>query len=348
MKILVFYPEKHWVARFYRGSAVLERMRDPKGLSFMRYNPKRDLWEQALGADVALFVRNTMPDDYKAMLCMKDLGIKTWYDLDDDYLNVPLYQDAFPFYQAEPVREAVKGMMKDADYMTVSTPGLKEAVEKHRKGPIEIIPNSLDEMAFKDIMEYPHKEGDQLKYSWRGGESHDADLEGFRESFLLFHEKAPKEVKFIFLGHIYWQLFFDPVKNMRHEDRIERFHYGSYVQDFYKFVLSFREKIHPHFHFVPLINNEFNRSKSCISAIEGIYAGAIPIVPAYLGEEWAIPGALQYNNPQEAGEILLKSTRAGYEEHKMRWMACAKWVKKNRLLSKANAQRLSILKRLGS
>jgi len=53
---------------------------------------------------------------------------------------------------------------------------------------------------------------------------------------------------------------------------------------------------------VPLADHIFNRCKSNIAAIEGIFAGAVCIVPDW--SEWQIPGTLKYNNPKEYSEHL--------------------------------------------
>lgn len=62
------------------------------------------------------------------------------------------------------------------------------------------------------------------------------------------------------------------------------------VMDYMKILSA----LNPTIMIAPLALSEFNRSKSCIAALEGFFAGAAAVGPNF--QEWQIPGCVRYDS----------------------------------------------------
>lgn len=340
MRILCFYPENMYPVYFWRGLGVMERLRkiDPSVDVFepspgWRSNPA-GLWSDMLKADVVYFMKCFLPHHITALDFANRMKVPVWYDIDDDLFSVPNDNPAKRGITKE-LQENIRVFIRHADAVTVSTEALVEVVEgvtgrKKELKKLEVIPNALDDYTFSD-WNHPVNTNTVLM-TWRGGESHKMDLLAHTESFHHFLENTT-DTKMLFLGHNpIWMTGCDP-----------RFMEHPAIPDFYAWMRVFRDKIHPRAHVVPLVDNAFNRSKSAISAIEGIYAGALPIVPNW--PEFQIPGALKYDSPEQVGKLMVDAMTMEESEWDIRRHQTRDlWLRDQRLLSKVNRKRIEVAK----
>ena len=91
---------------------------------------------------------------------------------------------------------------------------------------------------------------------------------------------------------------------------------------------------------VPLLSNEFNRCKSNIAWIEGTFAGAAVLAPAF--EEFAkVDGIMTYDT-QEVFELNALEMIKNTDFCKQMWQKSKDYINANLLLSKINPLRLEI------
>ena len=324
MKILAYIPpvQVKSPARIYRGEGMLERL----GATVDYVTPEMLNWDWAQWMragkeyDWLFLMRPAQPHEVQFASRAQGFGIKLWYDLDDDYSAVEPDNAAWPTFQRQDVRDSWQWFLENADLVTYSTQGL---VKKFGKG--HWLPNALDDKIFDLKKSYPAPKKGLI--TWRGGGSHFQDLQDFAPMLNSVIANSP-DWTFHFMGfYPYWMSH----KNVK---------VTQYIQDYWYFMSMF-EQMKPWGHVVPLNDNGFNRSKSCIAALEAIYAGAVPIVPNF--EEWEIPGALVYNDAKSFMDALNTIKAMTEEEHQGRWTLAMNWLRENRSLSKVNEKRLEIL-----
>jgi hypothetical protein len=136
-------------------------------------------------------------------------------------------------------------------------------------------------------------------------------------------------------------LGYDPWYMRAGEEAKKRISFQPYNTDYFGFMGQFK-RMKPWTHIVPLTDNPFNRAKSNISALEAIYAGAIPIVPDW--EEWQIPGAMRYNSFESFGETVKTAMAIQPKAHIFLWDMCISWIRENRILSVTNQARIEALR----
>lgn len=134
----------------------------------------------------------------------KEQGCKVVYEIDDAYQHIPLV-NIKPSYRemCKPqTTQAVGRIMSMCDYVTVSTPELREwvmRVSMHGKNTIFWLKNTLDLSMWKRIEKAPI---DEVMIGYAGSEQHVLDLPvlggSLHEMFMRHHEK----VSFGFMGYI--------------------------------------------------------------------------------------------------------------------------------------------------
>jgi len=213
----------------------------------------------------------------------------------------------------EYIGEHVKG----ADFVTVTTPYLKEEAAKLR-GSLEniyIIKNRLDleslgkEMNLTKKIQNPNE---KLRIGWAGGKYHINKILELEDTFKKLNEKYKNKLTFVFKG-------FDE-ENMNSEKEKENF---ERLKDFFK-----KEKIDYEFHpytksgdwkqyykelkslgidifFAPLKNDPSHEAKSELKYLEASLIGAPIVVPAIGGHKYAVKngetGILIYPEDQNKG-----------------------------------------------
>jgi hypothetical protein len=166
---------------------------------------------------------------------------------------------------------------------------------------------------------------------WRGGHTHDRDLETYAHEIIEAYNKFP-DWAFVFLGHQPWRI----IEKMNPK-RVSLRPFTPEVIDF----IHDLQKIRAAIHIVPLHDNIFNHAKSCIAHLEGTLAGSAILGPDW--KEWQDIGCVNYKNPQDFGERLQALMAAPHSEiQKINENALSK-IGETRNLARTTQMRLEIL-----
>lgn len=276
--LIVNAPEEINGVTMWREYAPLKLLRDVYGneIEIIFNETGRVFDHHLLFADVVMAFRPCNPEHPSVLARAKELGCKVIVDFDDDLLNVPI---GFSFYKELFNRSAyVLESLALADVVWLSTENLKSVYEtalvnftnqvKRQNGgampeiygsaPVmKVIPNAI---LHEELPEKPN--GNTRIAIWRGADFHRDDLEAYR----IQYEQILRNVDYFqWVGYMpTW----GEVKNSR--ARID-FNPGVQADKWF----SYLQKLKPSLIWKPLVNNQFNDSKSNISWIEATVAGGI-------------------------------------------------------------------------
>ena len=183
-----------------------------------------------------------------------------------------------------------------ADGVTTPSPHLAKYYEEvHKCRNVYVYPNSVDPKEYPTVNLMPH-EG--IRILWQGGGSHFADWYPLREAIREIAVKYP-QVKFIV-----WGSQFRWVHDNIPENQIEFLDWMDYPA--YK---PMRSIIDADINLCPLLDNEFNRSKSAIKWYESTMPSKPEVtlaakVPPYSDEMVDGETGLLYSDTQEFVEKL--------------------------------------------
>jgi glycosyltransferase involved in cell wall biosynthesis len=193
------------------------------------------------------------------------------YELDDDVWSVNAENFlAFSHHQREDVRDAITHGAEIADLITVTTPHLAEVMTRYTGNPdVAVLPNCVPGW----LLDLPREPRARPSAGWQGGASHGADIGLVTEATRRFLKRFPGwDLRLT--GTDYRPSFRAP------EGRASYTHWHPVNDDpaAYYSALDFDIGLSP------LLDNEFNSSKSGIRVIEYMARGIVPIasdVPAY-------------------------------------------------------------------
>lgn len=261
MKILVINPDEKDATSYYRAWGTFKDLRQRHGIEFVNYSNLATTckggvnWSHLINFDVAFFQRSLGKDSLNLLEYLKDLGIKIWYDLDDDLWNIPDSYWIKKFF--DPIQlQTIENHIKQADLVTCSTEQLSKVIKEKTNKEAHVISNAWDIERFPLLPHNP--EG---KTIWRGSNTHKDDLRSNRETI----EQIGKETKITFMG-------FDPIKerpllNIKDYEFVpplDPFHYFKWIRD-----------NRPKQFIVLLQDSVFNQSKSNVAWLEATAAGAL-------------------------------------------------------------------------
>jgi glycosyltransferase involved in cell wall biosynthesis len=168
-------------------------------------------------------------------------------EIDDDLFNVPKHNLAHGFYIQPEVRKQLAGNLAVANLVTVSTEYLGKRMREYTDAPIEVLPNCLNLRRFPKRLESSRG----LSVGWAGSGTHRADLEAVAGPLKRAVDKAGAQ--FVGVGADYTDTI--NAKDSR---------YIGWSDDIYAYyeLLNFDIGV------APLEDNEFNRSKSPVKALE--------------------------------------------------------------------------------
>lgn len=175
-------------ASYYR---VLQPMRDLRatGVDVVPFEPPYSQLTM-LGLDVIYAHKPIEPKYLEVIRYAKALGIKLWFDYDDDLFNIP---NEHPAYADFLDKQTIARLAFCADVITVSTDVLKELMEAavYNGPPVHVVDNYI-------IHEMPD-EKPEFRIVWRGGRSHVQDLEAIIP--VLTEAAKTHEVHLIGISH---------------------------------------------------------------------------------------------------------------------------------------------------
>ena len=202
----------------------------------------------------------------------KELGKPVVLDLDDDFLNLPtnhpdrlsgVFTDSLP---------SLLYAITAVDAVAVTTQALYDVVSEFAKS-VYLLPNYLDDAIWKFKPLPQGKQDETVKLIYIAGQSHYPDLELIEPALLNISNKYGSKVEFVFYGIEHPIL--KSLKNAVHIPS-KTYEYKNFAEDVNNFDAAIG--------IAPLVNNQFNASKSELKYLEysaiGL-AGVFSNVPAY-------------------------------------------------------------------
>ncbi|MGM5482636.1 MAG: glycosyltransferase family 4 protein [Nanobdellota archaeon] len=191
----------------------------------------------------------------------------------------------------------IEEQIKKADFITVSTPYLKEEVSKLRNGEENIyhLKNRLDLDSLKDSMPEIKQKKNNIRIGWAGGKYHIDKLLNMKNVFKELKNKYNEDITVVIKG-ITPANMKTPKEKQEFNKLYDLFHDNSIKCEFHPYTKSgdWREyykqlgKLDLDIFFAPLIDDPPHHAKSELKYLESAYIGAPIVVPAIGGHKHAI------------------------------------------------------------
>jgi hypothetical protein len=337
MKILILQKKVESAVTYYRTNVPFAELGRSHGHDVDFMLPK-DVTNDILHKyDVVVFHRPELDIEMRILWLCHVAGIKIWVDIDDLLWKIPTSNPASVLFTPESKTNLQRGFI-NADVVTCSTPALKEAIMAEFGVEAHILPNAYNDR--EPLTNTFQRQREKALVLYRGSNTHDGDLFTYRDAF-----KPYQHIDYNFMGLQPWYMF------KRYGGQLDRLFLHGYKQSVLDYFAVI-ENMKPNFFVFPLEDNEFNRCKSNIAAIEATMAGAVIIAPSYMPEFAKIDGALLFDDERQLGEILstIDYDFSQHEDSDKERTVYAKlfnrqldWVTKNVRLTQINDKRNQLL-----
>lgn len=269
-------------------------------------------WTVFQGVSVFIFQRPFTEHHADIIRLAKDMGVKVILDYDDDLLNVSEANHTYIMYQEN--RDSLIDCLQLSDEIWVSTIGILYSFIEFNP-EIKVIPNAHHDYLFPVENKRPFDPNGK-RVIWRGGGSHEEDVYEVADGLVPIIN-TNQDWEFNFWGHR-----FTYMEQRCGDNYICRI--GMSLMQYFKAL----HQLNPQIAIFPLVNNKFNESKSNISFLESVFAGA-----AFFGNyqlfEFDKPGIMAIKEL----DVLFKIDRDFLiEEHDKSW----NYIQDNLLLSNIN------------
>lgn len=270
IRILAIIPNRNDATSFYRSIGPLTELTRRDGLNIEIAEPSSVSWSVIAANCDILFMQRPYNDDHVTMVKLAKIqGKPIWVDYDDDLFSVPESNPSHAVYGRDDIRRNIATIIASADHVTVSTETLKNAIQGMPTGPLAkkctVIRNALPMHIIPPAPELPDTRNNLI--CWRGSATHIEDVEIWMED-ILRATNSYKDYTFHFQGEVPWKLKKYATKNMVFSKSIDILEYFELLGN-----------IQPRAMIVPLVDCPFNRAKSDIAFLEGVWAGAMCIAP---------------------------------------------------------------------
>lgn len=247
--------------------------------------------EQLSWPDVVVFGR-TYPQQYDPIKWMKEFkahGKRVLYDMDDDFWQVS--KDNPSVLTSNAMKDQYEGMIRVADGIITPSKVLAKKFKKYFKKPVYICPNGVSDLVYQERM---RRHPQELVIGYMGAASHWEDLKIIGEAISKLAEKH----EFIFA---IYGLVGEPLEAAMYAYRkILQQNLQPEKKDYLKAAVEFGDMLKgvvvkhipfmpPELHptvlsncdfdigLAPLVDNEFNRGKSCIKFYEYASVGTVTL-----------------------------------------------------------------------
>lgn len=285
---------------YYRGYGELAKIQKLYSDDFKIEIAKGLDWHDLLKADAVFMERPYSPTYRDFLLYAQQEGIPVWVDYDDYLLGVPSWNPTHRLYADPDNRESLQEILATASVRSFSTRKLLDLMmADHDCLGSWVIQNGIaKDNKWRDRNNESSVRSNGQSVLWRGSETHQKDLLSYAAQIVETANKNP-DWKFDFMGYNPWFI----------SDYIPYTQFiGSYT------LRSYWEKIAncgASLIIVPLFDDDFNRAKSNIAALEASWlTGANVICPDW--DEWQIDGWLRYKTPEEFRTVLDNYLKVGY------------------------------------
>jgi len=319
MKLLYLSENQNSATSFYRGSGILKQLSElfdgQLDYDIINLQQVGMSWSNIVQYDIAWFERPASQASLNFAKYLKRINIPFIVDYDDAVFNIPEGNSASQYF-TEGVKDRINIMLLIADKVVVSTDALKD----NMCSDAVVINNCLNLRHLPDM----HSNSKRLNYVyWRGTDTHADDLYHFKNE--LFSVSLEYSGKFVFHGY---NPHFLTTGNQNCVYRP--------MSDIFEYFQQIKANP-PKVIIVPLQDNIFNRCKSNIAALEGIYFGATVIAPDF--PELQIPGVMNYKEEYEFEDLLRESIENKPNENMISW----KYICENYNLEKENLKRKELI-----
>lgn len=341
MKILAFIPNADDGTSFFRGNCVLNELHKNDPNIQIQYASIHSGFRflDAKGFDVAFFQRPDIAEFVITMDALKRINIPVVVDYDDYLLNVPAgnrYHQRMSDSDI-PYESNVIACLKLADQVIVSTEALKHNLSAYNPN-ITVVRNAFDNYCF-DLCERPSTNRIVL---WRGGATHKPDFEYYGDEIYQL-VKDNEDFSFIFWTELFKRRENPAYASIGHLlDQQPNFITKNVVSpiDYFQGL----KKMKPSLMLSVNQENEFNLSKSDICKLEGFFCGALCLHNDWPEWNWPVFRP-QSKYLYERGMMLLDLIRNKSNLVDEIYQDELEYVKKNRLLSEVNKQRIEVFKK---
>ena len=309
---------------FYRSSGVLKdlRRKTNHNITLIQWDQAQMNWSLINQFDLIMMQRPFSKESFNLCNYIRQCNIKLWIDYDDNLFAVNPENPTHALYSNPDIQANIKGILKLADIVSVPTEYLRQVYIEFNKNMV-VIPNALNDLLFQR----PELKPRTNHVVWRGPEAHIFDLMNYSKELNQITRDFP-EWRFMFMGFSPW--FLGDTTNKANVPSLDIVIYIKTLFDMAPSCLH-----------VPLHDNAFNRAKSNIAYIEGVYAGAVCVVPAW----WNVPGALSYTDGPSYYEAIRTIIAGEVDKVAMNNIAW-EFIMDSLVLSKTNIERLQVINSL--
>jgi len=246
----------------------------------------------AIEADLLVLIQNSDLDLLPVIEERRRQGKKTLIEYNDNFYEPPAWSPVAEPWSSPLIWQNYEILMRAADSMMVTGPGLAELFRSRTSAPIHIIENDFP----RDLPPYvapPSRE--EIRIGWAGSLGHMADLLAIQPVFLTLLQEFPN-LKISLMGN---ESIPEVLKLPA--ERIEFTPWGG-MQDYLNFLMKVQIGI------APMLDTGYNRCRSDIKAIEMVATGTLPVLQRTLPYEKFIreTGAPSFSSNQELLETLRK------------------------------------------
>lgn len=305
-KILMISDSYQMAGAFWRSTGPFLTLKEICNVQVVWTKRDEVSWSDLADCDLVYMHRPFSDKDIAIFDVAMDFMKPVWTDWDDNLLDIPIDNETHSTYTQNQNQSRIKYMIANSAHVSVSTVTMYtawvEAMKNYRKerpdicpedfeSRISVIQNGMNPRWFKWAR--PVKRMDKITILWRGSPHHQADIHeigGYVKKLM----NNNKDCMFLFFGMRPWWIFND-TENWLHIPILP--------------VNAFFRKMHqygPDLSWTSLHDNNFNRCKSNIGQIEGVMAGAVPIVPDWQGV-WDTDLGYAHKNPQDFHEKFQKA-----------------------------------------
>ena len=278
IRVLVATGDPADVPNFYRTVGPL--LADGKRYEVRAAGEERSItWLDLADIDVLCIPRCSTDGELRILELAKAAKVTTWVDYDDDLLNVPESSPAFVEYVTPAVRQNILLALAEADLVTVSTGALREVLQPARAEgarDVKVVRNGLHPRWPKRALF--HNRSDM--FAWRGSATHIEDVRVYAEAIAA---GIPASATFQMLGWFAYPLALAVGKKNDNVHYTKELPINMYFRELEAAGIAAM--------IVPLVDNDFNRSKSNVAQLEALSVGALSIVPDW--PEWQLPGSFR-------------------------------------------------------
>ena len=257
---------------------------------------KEEIENNSFDMDTIIIQRDVLDSNFSKKLIeyCKLFGIKIIYEIDDDLLNIDSSHPEYEYYLKS--GEIIKFILKNSDYVTVSTRKLKNKLIKYNN-TIEILPNTLVDL-WNDDEVFLNKADNfnTIKIGYMGTITHENDIKIIENSMKKVKDYFYKKnipVEFVLIG--------GTQKKLDYVTQIDIPKNKTKYPDFIKWL---KDIVDWDIALAPLEDNNINSSKSEIKYLEYAALGLPGIYSAVGSYKFVIKnrenGILVYENSEKS------------------------------------------------